>query len=107
MSTKPSSDRGNRGAPDGADAAVPLAERAAAAAVAELRGERAGILGAIGEFHAIAADAAPPRARPLVFFFMSWNAWRRAFAHCRACRCRRARAAISIPCRSIFTTAPI
>ena len=31
-----------------ADTAVPLAERAAAAADAELRGERAGILGAIG-----------------------------------------------------------
>ena len=48
MSTKPVSGGRNRGAPDDADTAVPLAERAAAAADAELRGERAGILGAIG-----------------------------------------------------------
>ena len=48
MSTKPVRGGRNRGAPDGVDAVVPLAERAAAAADAELRGERSGILGAIG-----------------------------------------------------------
>jgi hypothetical protein len=48
LSTKPVRGGRNRGAPDGVDAAVPLAERAAAAADAELRGERSGILGAIG-----------------------------------------------------------
>jgi hypothetical protein len=46
LSTKPVGGGRNRGAHS--DAAAPLAERAAAAADAELRGERAGILGAIG-----------------------------------------------------------
>jgi hypothetical protein len=48
MSGKPDRGGRRRGAPDGADAAAPLAERAAAAADAELRGERSSILGAIG-----------------------------------------------------------
>ena len=46
MSTKPAGSGRNRGAPD--DAAAPLAERAAAAADAELCGERLNILGAVG-----------------------------------------------------------
>jgi len=48
VSGKPDRGGRHRGAPDGADAAAPLAERAAAAADAELRGERSSILGAIG-----------------------------------------------------------
>ena len=48
MSTKPAGGGRNRGTPERADAAVPLAERAAAAADAELRGERLNILGAVG-----------------------------------------------------------
>lgn len=49
MSGKPDRGERQRGAPDGADAAAaPLAERAAAAA-AELRGERLNILGAVGQ----------------------------------------------------------
>jgi hypothetical protein len=48
LSTKPVNGGRNRGASERADAAVPLAERAAAAADAELRGERLNILGAIG-----------------------------------------------------------
>jgi hypothetical protein len=48
LSTKPVGGGRNRSAPDGADTAAPLDERAAAAADAELRGERSGILGAIG-----------------------------------------------------------
>jgi hypothetical protein len=48
LSTKPVSGGRNRDAPACADAVVPLAERAAAAADAELRGERLNILGAIG-----------------------------------------------------------
>jgi hypothetical protein len=48
LNAKPVRGGRNRGAPNGADAAVPLAERAAAAAAAELRGERLNILGAIG-----------------------------------------------------------
>jgi hypothetical protein len=48
LSTKPAGGGRNRDAPDGANTTAPLAERAAAAADAELRGERAGILGAIG-----------------------------------------------------------
>jgi hypothetical protein len=48
LSTKPVDGGRNRGAPERADAAAPLAERAAAAADAELRGERSNILGAIG-----------------------------------------------------------
>jgi hypothetical protein len=48
LSTKPAGGGRHRGVPDGADATVPLAERAAAAADAELRGERLNILGAIG-----------------------------------------------------------
>jgi hypothetical protein len=58
LSTKPVSGGGNRGAPERADTAVPLAERAAAAADAELRGERSGILGAIGR------STLSPLARP-------------------------------------------
>jgi hypothetical protein len=48
LSTKTVSGGRNRDAPACADAAVPLAERAAAAADAELCGERLNILGAIG-----------------------------------------------------------
>jgi hypothetical protein len=48
LSTKPAGGGRDRGAPERADAAVPLAERAAAAADAELRGERLNILGAVG-----------------------------------------------------------
>ena len=48
MSTKPVGGGRNRGAPEHADAAAPLADRAAAAAAAELRGERLNILGAVG-----------------------------------------------------------
>jgi hypothetical protein len=48
LSTKPVDGGRNRGAPERADAVVPLAERAAAAADAELRGERLNILGAVG-----------------------------------------------------------
>jgi hypothetical protein len=48
LSTKPAGGGRNRGAPERADAAAPLAERAAAAADAELRGERLNILGAVG-----------------------------------------------------------
>jgi hypothetical protein len=49
VSGKPDRGERQRGAPDGADAAAaPLAERAAAAA-AELRGERLNILGAVGQ----------------------------------------------------------
>ena len=48
MSTKAVDSGRNRGAPERADAAAPLAERAAAAADAELRGERINILGAVG-----------------------------------------------------------
>jgi hypothetical protein len=48
LSSKPIGGGRNRGAPASADEAVPLADRAAAAAAAELRGERANILGAIG-----------------------------------------------------------
>lgn len=58
MSTKPVSGGRNRGAPERADTAMPLAERAAAAADAELRGERSGILGAIGR------STLSPLARP-------------------------------------------
>jgi hypothetical protein len=48
LSTKPIGSGRNRGAPGSADEAMPLADRAAAAADAELRGERSNILGAIG-----------------------------------------------------------
>jgi hypothetical protein len=48
LSTKPIGSGRNRGAPGSSDEAVPLADRAAAAAAAELRGERSNILGAIG-----------------------------------------------------------
>ena len=48
MSTKPSGGGRDRGASASADKAVPLADRAAAAAAAELRGERSNILGAVG-----------------------------------------------------------
>jgi hypothetical protein len=53
-----SADRGNRGrgSSDGADVDSSLTERAEAAAQAELRGERGGILGAIGS-----TPLAPPR----------------------------------------------
>ena len=48
MSTKPVGGGRNRGAPEHADVTAPLTERAAAAADAELRGERLNILGAVG-----------------------------------------------------------
>jgi hypothetical protein len=48
LSTKPVGGGRSRGSPERADAAAPLAERAVAAADAELRGERLSILGAIG-----------------------------------------------------------
>jgi len=48
LSAKPVGGGRNRGAADTTDATAPLAERAAAAADAELRGERINILGAVG-----------------------------------------------------------
>jgi hypothetical protein len=62
VSAKPIAGGPNRGAPERADAAVPLAERAAAAADAELRGERSNILGAIG--HSTLSPLTRPRRVP-------------------------------------------
>ena len=70
-----------------------LGERAAAAARAELRGERENILGAMG-----VATRAPlaraQRTEPLVVHLRRVS--RRASASCRGCRYRRVRAAMSI-----------
>ena len=85
LSTKPVGGGRNRGASDGADAAVPLAERAAAAADAELRGERAGILGAIGRstLSLLTRCACPTAGRFLRFGTHGGRTPSR-------CRCRRA-----------------
>ena len=65
------------------------------------------ILGAVGRFHAVAADAARTACPTAGRSFTSWHAWRRAFARCRGLPLpTRPRGYInSMPV--IFTTAPI
>ncbi len=62
MTAKPTQGERSHSAPDGADADAPLTERAAVAARAELRGERTGILGAIG--HSTSSPLLRPRRVP-------------------------------------------